>query len=233
MRKPHIDVGQQRRAQIVEAAVGVIADAGLPALSLSAIEQRAGMSRGQLTYYFGTKEDILLAVFDHMLRLLRERAEGESHNRPETCIGGHGWERLRGFLNWFILDPPTDPDFHALQHTFLSQIGHRDDFRQRLADVYEEWRRHIAGDVAEELSAAPATPAVSARTVASLVVAIVQGLRTQAAANAEAYDRQEMLTLVLHLLGGYLKHPVAETSTKPAPTRNGRSAGAPRKTPKA
>src|SRR5277367_6049689 len=105
MRKPHVGVGEQRRAQIVEAAVGVIADAGLPALSLSAIEKRAGMSRGQLTYYFGTKEDILLAVFDHMLHLMREKAEGESRSGPATCMSSHGWERLRGFLTWFILDP--------------------------------------------------------------------------------------------------------------------------------
>ena len=86
MRKPRIDVGLQRRAQIVEAAVGVIADAGLPALSLSAIEKRAGMSRGQLTYYFGTKEDILLAVFDHMLHLMREKAEGNRGVGPATCM---------------------------------------------------------------------------------------------------------------------------------------------------
>ena len=39
------------------------------------------------------------------------------------------------------------PEFDALQYTFLSQIGHRDDFRQRLAKLYEEWRGEIREDV--------------------------------------------------------------------------------------
>jgi AcrR family transcriptional regulator len=232
MRKPHVDVGEQRRAQIVEAAVGVIAEAGLPALSLSAIEQRAGMSRGQLTYYFGTKEDILVAVFDHLLHLMREESGGGKCQPPTPFPNHHGWDRLSAFLTWFILDPPGNPGFHALQHAFLSQIVHRDDFRQRLAQCYEEWRQHVAENVAEELSSKPPTPMVSARTVASLIVAILQGLRIQEAAHAEVFDRQEMVTLVMHLLGSFLNHPLAERSAKDT-ARNGTSSGAPPRKPKA
>ena len=54
-------------------AAGVIAEQGIQNLSLSEIESRTGMSRGQLTYYFKAKEDILLAVFDRMVRRMRER----------------------------------------------------------------------------------------------------------------------------------------------------------------
>lgn len=210
MRKPRVDIGQQRRSQIVQAAIGVIAEAGLPALSLSAIEKRADMSRGQLTYYFSTKEDILLAVFDQLLQQMREQAEGDASRKATFLDSPHGWERMRGFLTWFIVDPPADPDFHALQHAFLSQVGHRDDFRQRLSNAYENWRRLISEDAAATL---PDAPAVSARTVGSLILAILHGLRTQEMADPGAYDRQEMLTLVLHLLGRYL-HPSA-------PARNG------------
>ena len=62
MKSPRVDVGKIRRQQVIEAAVAVIAEKGLPRLSLSAIEKRAGMSRGQLTYYFRAKEDILMAA---------------------------------------------------------------------------------------------------------------------------------------------------------------------------
>ena len=44
------------------------------------------------------------------------------------------------------------PEFYPLQYTFLSQIGHREDFRARLAKLYEEWRRHMAEDFAAELA---------------------------------------------------------------------------------
>src|SRR5262245_58107831 len=59
MRKARPDIANTRREQIVEAAVAVITEQGLQNLSLSEIEQKAGMSRGQLTYYFKAKEDIL------------------------------------------------------------------------------------------------------------------------------------------------------------------------------
>ena len=62
----HGDVARARREQIIEAAVRVITSRGLHNLSLSKIESWAGMKRGQLTYYFPTKEDILLGVFDRM-----------------------------------------------------------------------------------------------------------------------------------------------------------------------
>src|SRR5207245_2225634 len=80
----------------------IIAEEGLQELSLSSIEQRAGMSRGQLTYYFHTKEDILLAVFDHMIDMMRKSAPAE-----KGCQGRGlppaGWERLRAFRELFAL----------------------------------------------------------------------------------------------------------------------------------
>ena len=53
--------------------VAVIAEQGLHNLSLSEIENKAGMKRGQLTYYFRHKEDILLAVFDRVIQLMYQR----------------------------------------------------------------------------------------------------------------------------------------------------------------
>jgi AcrR family transcriptional regulator len=202
MHRERIDIGRIRREQVVEAAVAVINEEGLQNLSLSAIEQRAGMSRGQLTYYFPAKEDILLAVFDRLLQLLHQRAHAAS---VAPCHAGNSpWDRLRHFLACMLIDPPSVPEFHALQYTFLSQIGHRDDYRRRLAELYGAWREHMAADLASELARRPGLT-VSARTFATLVQALLHGLAMQRAADPEAYDRQEMLTLCLDMLGRYLR----------------------------
>ena len=63
----------ERRSEIVQAAIAVIAEQGIQNLSLSEIEKKADMSRGQLTYYFPAKEDILLAVFKRLVDLMHER----------------------------------------------------------------------------------------------------------------------------------------------------------------
>src|SRR5262249_46333882 len=72
-RNGRVDVAGLRRTQIVEAAVAVITEQGLQNLSLSEIEKKTGMKRGQLTYYFHTKEEILLAVFDYLVVLIHQR----------------------------------------------------------------------------------------------------------------------------------------------------------------
>ncbi len=214
MKTPRIDVGSIRRDQIVQAAVDIIAEQGLQNLSLSEIEKKAGMSRGQLTYYFPAKEDILLAVFDRLIDMMRERAGGDLAGEP-------GWERMERLLRKILLEPPAFPQFGPLQYTFLSQIGHRDDFRRRLANLYEEWREHVARDLAAASARRPGRKA-SPRAVATLVQAVIHGLFVQRAADPDAYDREEVFELLLDMLAGYLRS--GETDPKPnrrRPVANG------------
>src|SRR4051794_7649732 len=102
------EIGKRRREQIIAAAVAIIDERGLQRLSLSAIEKKAGMSRGQLTYYFHTKEDIFLAVFDRMIETMHRRAQG-GDGTPGCFMRGAGWERVEGFLRFFLLQPPDVP----------------------------------------------------------------------------------------------------------------------------
>ncbi len=216
------ETGKRRREQIVEAAVAVIAEEGLQELSLSAIEKKAGMSRGQLTYHFPAKEEILLAVFDRLLEMMHQRVQSGDGKGGPCAEPTPGWERLHHFLTFFLLTPPEVPEFHALQYTFLSQISHREDFRRRLASLYDEWRTHMAGDVAVDLANSSSGLAISSRTLATFVQALLHGLAMQRVADPQAYDRQEMLTLCLHVLGNALGHPPSPGSPLPArETANG------------
>lgn len=205
MGKPHGEVGRRRREQVIEAAVAIIAEEGIQNLSLSAIENRTSMSRGQLTYYFPAKEDILLAVFDRTIEVMTRRRAEEDPARVGCPLAVAGWERMVAFLTSFVSNPPEIPEFHALQYTFLSQVGHRDDFRDRLANLYEHWRSFAVADLADSVAALPPDRgSVSARTLASFVQAVLHGLAMQRVADPSAYDRDEMRQLVLTMLGGYL-----------------------------
>src|SRR6201985_49645 len=91
MKSARGDNASIRREQVVEAAVAVIAEQGLQNLSLSEIEKKVGMSRGQLTYYFKAKEDMLLAVFDRLLYMICRRQGGGPNTPPEE----HPFAKLR------------------------------------------------------------------------------------------------------------------------------------------
>jgi AcrR family transcriptional regulator len=201
MKSQRINIAAIRREQIVEASVAVIAEQGLQNLSLSEIEKKAGMSRGQLTYYFPTKEDILLAVFDRLVLLMVERIGTPS---GQACDQHSGWGWVQHLLDKLLTQPPVSPEFGCLQYTFLSQIGHREDFRQRLAMLYESWRSNMAMGLSDDMARRPSARAVSPRAMATLVQAILHGLGMQRAADPNAFDREEMLELCLDVLGSYL-----------------------------
>src|SRR5262245_34853554 len=77
-------ISEIRRTEIIDAAAAAIAERGIQNLSLSEIESRTGMSRGQLTYYFPEKEQILLAVFDRTVERMRDDVAGRKRpNAPE------------------------------------------------------------------------------------------------------------------------------------------------------
>jgi AcrR family transcriptional regulator len=215
-----IDVGSIRREQIVDAAIAVIAEQGLQHLSLSEIESRAGMSRGQLTYYFPTKEAILLAVFDRLLQLA---VQGLGTPEGLSCEQVTAWDWVRHLLENLIGKPPVSPEFDCLQYTFLSQINHREDFRQRLASVYEQWRSHMEQGFAADGAANPPERASSPRALATVVQALLHGLTMQRAADPTAFDPREVVNLCLDMLGMYVNRPSAGQK-KAKVTANKRSA---------
>lgn len=65
-RRTQAERTDEARAALVDAAVALIAEHGLPGVTLSDVGARAGYSRGLAVYHFGSKNGLILAVFDHV-----------------------------------------------------------------------------------------------------------------------------------------------------------------------
>jgi TetR/AcrR family fatty acid metabolism transcriptional regulator len=55
-----------RRAQIIECAIETIASLGMAQASLTRIAERAGISKGVISYYFGSKDALIQQVVDEI-----------------------------------------------------------------------------------------------------------------------------------------------------------------------
>src|SRR5690606_35682060 len=64
----------QRRLEIVEAAWRLIARGGFAAATMREIAAEAGFANGALKYYFESKDDLLVAAFQHTFYRVNERA---------------------------------------------------------------------------------------------------------------------------------------------------------------
>jgi AcrR family transcriptional regulator len=56
--------GQQRRQEILDTARSILVDEGWEAFSMREVATRLGIRHGHLQYYFPTKQDLLVALYD-------------------------------------------------------------------------------------------------------------------------------------------------------------------------
>lgn len=208
------ETARQRRSQVVDAAMDLIASQGLHKLSLSQIEARTGMARGHLTYYFPTKEAILLAVFDRMLERMIEgvhaRAERIGGPKPGT---GRAWDCVRFLFHGHLLEEhdANQRAFGSLLHTFLAQIPYREDYRRKLAEQNRIWRELMATDFAESVPGLAVPPAA----LASVVMALVQGLTQQRVVDPDGFDRTATLEIILQMLAPFFRASVPTSGETP------------------
>jgi len=66
----------KRRDQLVECAIGSIAEVGFARASVAEVARRAGVSKGVVTYHFAAKDDLIQAVIADVL------ASMEAHLEP-------------------------------------------------------------------------------------------------------------------------------------------------------
>lgn len=116
------ETAARRKDQIVSAAKEIIAREGIHRFSLGRLEKQVGMARGHLTYYFPTKEAILLAVFDRMLSEMKTQLPAESAKvggpRPMT---GRMRETLPYVFSFRQSDLPAHRDFLSLVWAFCAR----------------------------------------------------------------------------------------------------------------
>lgn len=100
--------GEERRSQIVEALMRVMAARGYERASIAEIAREAGLASGLIHYYFKTKQDILLALMDQLSAHLRTRYEARLESAESAP-----WSRLDAFIEAYVGlegEPPTASD---------------------------------------------------------------------------------------------------------------------------
>ena len=172
-----LDSDKARR--IVQAMRTSVGRRGVAASTFDHVAQEAGVSRGLLHYYFGTKERLLVEVVRHdsdvrMRRLETELAKADS---VDAIV-----ESLVTQLKDYVAD---DPASHALIHELFSVSRRNEEVREELAQLY----RRVRGQVADVLRAKEQEGVVRLRgdadAVASLLFALGDGLELQLVSDRE------------------------------------------------
>jgi AcrR family transcriptional regulator len=81
--------GAERIAEIVKAGAEILLDEGFSSLTKRRIASRLGISHGNVSYYFPTRESLWHAVTDYELKEYYQRHHGDFNadlNDPQACF---------------------------------------------------------------------------------------------------------------------------------------------------
>lgn len=177
--------GEERRAEIVRAALEVIAERGYRGASLAAVAERVGLTQQGLLHYFPTKDALLVAV-------LQERDQWDAV--PDTR-----WrvDLLASLVEYNAMRPGIIQTFSALLGESVTE-GHpaREYFTERYTRVRASMAEVLRVEYGDRLP-----NGLTPERTAPLLVAVMDGLQYQWLLDPESVDMPGAFRDFLRLLG--------------------------------
>ena len=170
--------------RLVAAARTLLARGGFEALTVEGVAAEAGAYRDSVRYYFGSKAAFIAAVVDSLAHDQSVAAVAETRAQPA------GEERVHALVagdRKLVDDRDSFRDFFAIfPHVLLDE-----ELRSRVAGLYDWYRDLYAGG----MGGAGAEAEARLRGLASLMVAMTDGLAVQKLLDPDGVDLESLFAL--------------------------------------
>ena len=174
--------------RIVDAMRTCIASRGIAGATFEHVSSEAGVSRGLLHYYFGTKERLLIEV-------LRGDAEVRIGALDEPLEAAQSADEV---LNVFVAGAEeilqSDPGFYVLVYELFSAGRQNPEIQAELAQVYDGSRRHVAEILRRKQEEGVLSLRFDAETCVTFMFGAADGVALQRLTDPER-DYSELLEL--------------------------------------
>jgi AcrR family transcriptional regulator len=160
----------QRIVAAMRESVGTLGAAGA---TFDRVAQQAGVSRGLLHYYFGSKERLLVEVVRHDTEL---RVEALERNLAAADSLDAVVEVLVSQVRAFVAE---DPASQAVIYEMFSASRHNEELRLEMAKLFQQTRTHIAEALREKQDAGVVTLRDEPEPVASVLLGLGDGFTMQ------------------------------------------------------
>jgi AcrR family transcriptional regulator len=161
-----------RRREICDAALAIVDEAGLAAVSLTSVAAKAGASAGRVQHYFPTRNALLEATFERANELagvrIAERTAGPAGSRPRSV--------LTVVLSDLVPHDQATRTHMRVRQSFTAQALADDRVAVRLREAYAELISRLGGIIRSETDAGTITSAEPPEHLAVRLVALAEGL---------------------------------------------------------
>jgi len=168
----------EKAQRIVEAMRTSVGKRGAAASTFDVVAREAGVSRGLLHYYFGSKERLMVEVVrsdcDTRVAALEERLATATSADEFVAF-------LVQTLEAFLSDEPSQ----AVLYEMLSASRRSEEIRAELAELYRRWRAQLAAALGEKQREGVVKLDAEPEDVAALLFALGDGMGLQVISDPE------------------------------------------------
>jgi AcrR family transcriptional regulator len=168
----------EKAQRIVEAMRASVGSRGAAGSTFDVVAREAGVSRGLLHYYFGSKERLMVEV-------VRSDCDARVATLEENLATATSAEQFVAFLVQTLEAFLSDEPGQSLLYEMLSASRRSDEIRAELADLYHRWRAQLAGALREKQREGVVALDAEPEAVASLLFALGDGLGLQVISDPE------------------------------------------------
>ncbi|MFI1579819.1 TetR/AcrR family transcriptional regulator [Embleya sp. NPDC020630] len=185
--------GRIAQDRMLEEAVAAIAENGLAALTMSGLAERLGTSGGHILYYFGSKDQLLLAA----LRWSEDRLTEERTRLLARRVAAD--RKLDLFLDLYLPVGPRDPRWMLWVELWARTAGNAELLAAQ-DEIDLGWQRDLATVLAR--GAAKGVLVVDDPAMAaSELLALLEGLSTRTVLGLGGTTREGALVLARRATG--------------------------------
>lgn len=180
--------GDERRAALIRATLDCVAEGGLPAATVRAVADRAGVTGGLIRHYFATKDQMVHAAYRETIAGMTEMAKA-----AVADLGHAPRERLALFVRANLTPPVVDQRTLSLWAAFISRIRTDAEMAAIHREGYLAFRGELEHLVAD-LFAAEGRPISKDEAVrhAIRINAVIDGLWLEGCMAGEMFAADEL-----------------------------------------
>lgn len=168
---PRPDVSEERKSQILEAAMVVFARQGFDQARMDDIAQEARLSKGALYLYYKSKDAIISAILHLLFSQAMKKLRGFLENEEQGSVR----EQLLLLNQYYIAEMKWMASLLPLSFEFYAVAARQKAVRQFLKRYFKDYREVLAALVQRGIDRGEFQP-VHAESVAIAITALCEGL---------------------------------------------------------
>lgn len=208
---PRPDVSEERKSQIIEAAMNVFARQGFHDARMDDIAQEAGLSKGALYLYYKSKDAIIAAILNYFFALEMRKIRAILEAGNDLSID----ERLLSINHFFAADLKWLSTAAPIMFEFYAVAARQKVVRQSLKGYFKEYRDLVTVFIQRSIDQGEIGPA-DAEQIAVMLASLYEGLVLLWMIDPQAVQWEEMGAASIRIILAGLRSSEAAHPNLPA-----------------